>query len=60
MVTKFNDAARFAFEYNHHASSNLGCWNCHYFIKSFWFVIGVATDRSRRLNANDESSGTLV
>jgi len=31
------------------------------FIESFWFCyFGVATDRSRRLNANDESSGTLV
>jgi hypothetical protein len=29
-VTKFNDFARLALENDDHASTNLGCWNCHY------------------------------
>jgi hypothetical protein len=30
VVTKLNHAARLAFEHDNHASSDLGCWNCHY------------------------------
>jgi hypothetical protein len=30
MVTEVDHLAELAFEKNDHASSDLGCWNCHY------------------------------
>jgi hypothetical protein len=32
VVTEFNYAAGLALEHNNHASSDLGCWNCHYLL----------------------------
>jgi hypothetical protein len=32
MMTELNYAARLALEHYHHASSDLGCWNCHYLL----------------------------
>jgi len=29
VMTKFDDAAGLAFENDYHATSDLGCWNCH-------------------------------
>jgi hypothetical protein len=39
MVTKLNYSARLALEHYHHASSDLGCWNCHYLLNLPDFVI---------------------